>query len=111
MKKVVDQLAEHHGNILDHHITIAIITTKPKDAILWSSCDAGAWGHLNLTPGHLTPDICQLSGVNCPGVKCPKSFVLESIVRSQKSWRQMSRVKCPGAVSYKQQTLPTIYAG
>ena len=26
-----------------------------------------------------------MSGVNCPGVKCPESIVLESIVRSQLS--------------------------
>ena len=37
----------------------------------------------------------HLSGVNCSGVKCPESIVLESIVlesnvRSQMSWSQMS---------------------
>ena len=32
----------------------------------------------------------QMSGVNCPGVNCPESIVLESIVRSQ-----LSGVNCP----------------
>ena len=37
-----------------------------------------------------------MSGVNCPEVKCPESIVLESNVRSQLSWSQISGVNCPG---------------